>query len=136
MHPGTFIHVPPTHAIRCGRLKTAPSVIYIAKIIPETMTGIAPMKRHREKALTVEEVQKKHAEGHWPGQEKDASKSGAIIEGLEECYYPVMDFGEPEHSGVFALFFTASVYHSAITNRRKDMKKLKNLLSMNVLCMS
>ena len=34
MHPGTFIHVPPTHAIRCGRLKTAPSVIYIAKIIP------------------------------------------------------------------------------------------------------
>ena len=63
------------------------------------MTGIAADEAPPEKALTVEEVQKKHAEGHWPGQEKDASKSGAIIEGLEECYYPVMDFGEPEHSG-------------------------------------
>ena len=99
VYPGTFIHVPP-NARHCMRATEDGPVSYLyCKDNTWTMTGIAADEAPPEKAPTVEEIKEKFEAGNWPGKEKDASKSEAIIEGLNECYYQVMNYGEPAHSG-------------------------------------
>ena len=99
IHPGTFVHVPPNARHQMRATEDGPVSYLYCKDNTWPMTGIAADEAPPEEAPTVEEIQKKHAEGVWAGQEKDASKSEAIIEGLDDCYYHVMDFGEPEYSG-------------------------------------
>lgn len=105
VHPGTFIHVPPNARHQMRATEDGPVSYLYCKDNTWTMTGIAADEAPPDKAPTVEEIQKIHATGKWAGQEKDISKSEAIIEGLDECYYHVMDFGEPEHSGRVCSMF-------------------------------
>jgi mannose-6-phosphate isomerase-like protein (cupin superfamily) len=56
-----------------------------------TVVGIAQDEAIPEEAPTVDEVNREYEEGKYPGQEKAPDKSEAIIEGLRDSYYPVIN---------------------------------------------
>ena len=89
--PGTFVHIPPfaRHGFKAtedGDLR----YLYI-KDRTWTLIGAAADEALPDKALSAPEVSKALSEGKYPGRVKDAAKSGAIIEGLGNCYYPMID---------------------------------------------
>ncbi len=89
--PGTFIHVPPyaRHQILAtedGRM----DYLYV-KDRTWTVVGIAQDEAIPDEAPTVDEVNREYEEGKYPGQEKAPDKSEAIIEGLRDSYYPVIN---------------------------------------------
>jgi quercetin dioxygenase-like cupin family protein len=91
VQPGTLVHFPPyaRHGFKAtedGDLK----YLYI-KDRTWTLIGAAADEALPDKALSATEVQKKLKAGEYPGQKKDARKSKAIIEGLGNCYYPMID---------------------------------------------
>jgi len=88
--PGTFIHVPAfaRHSMKAtedGDL----SYLYI-KDQTWTVVGIAADEAPPETAMSVEEVNRIHQSGAWAGQEKAPEKSQAIVDGLGDCYYPIL----------------------------------------------
>jgi quercetin dioxygenase-like cupin family protein len=88
---GTLIHFPPfaRHQIKATE-DGLMSYLYI-KDRTWTTVGLAADEPVPERALTIEEANRKFKEGKWPGQKKDAKKSKARIEGLGNCFYPVLD---------------------------------------------
>jgi quercetin dioxygenase-like cupin family protein len=89
--PGTFVHIPPNarHGFKAcedGDLR----YLYI-KDRTWTLIGAAADEALPEKALSAPEVKKALSEGRYPGRKKDAKKSGAILDGLGNCYYPMVD---------------------------------------------
>jgi quercetin dioxygenase-like cupin family protein len=89
--PGMLVHFPPyaRHGFKAtedGDLK----YLYI-KDRTWTLIGAAADEALPDKALSATEVQKKIKAGEYPGQRKDARKSKAIIEGLGNCYYPMIE---------------------------------------------
>lgn len=89
--PGTFVHIPPF--ARHGFTATEDGDLRYLYIKDRTWTliGAAADEALPHKALSAPEVAKVVGEGRYPGQKKDAGKSGAIIEGLGVCYYPMID---------------------------------------------
>jgi quercetin dioxygenase-like cupin family protein len=88
--PGTFVHIPPyaRHGFKAtedGDLR----YLYI-KDRTWTLIGAAADEALPDKALSAPEVAKAVSEGRYPGQNKEAGKSGAIIDGLGNCYYPMI----------------------------------------------
>jgi quercetin dioxygenase-like cupin family protein len=87
--PGTFVHAPAyaRHSMKAtedGDL----SYLYI-KDKTWTVVGLAADQAVPDKALTVDEINKLIDSG---GQRKAAAgESQAVIEGLCECYYPLID---------------------------------------------
>jgi quercetin dioxygenase-like cupin family protein len=100
VEPGTFIHFPPyaRHGLKAtedGDLK----YLYI-KDRTWTLIGAAADEALPGKARTAAQVQKDVKAGKYPGGKKAAEKSEAIIEGLGNCYYPMIDSLEaPPASG-------------------------------------
>jgi quercetin dioxygenase-like cupin family protein len=91
VQPGTLVHFPPyaRHGFKAtedGDLK----YLYI-KDRTWTLIGAAADEALPDKALSAVQVQKKIKAGEYPGQKKDARKSKAIIEGLGNCYYPMIE---------------------------------------------
>jgi quercetin dioxygenase-like cupin family protein len=89
--PGTFVHIPPfaRHGFKAtedGDLR----YLYI-KDRTWTLIGAAADEALPDKALSAPEVAKAVREGKYPGRNKDAARSGAIIDGLGNCYYPMID---------------------------------------------
>jgi quercetin dioxygenase-like cupin family protein len=94
--PGTFIHVPPNarHSMKAtedGRL----SYLYI-KDRTWTVVGIAADEAPPEQALSVEEINRRYETGEVEDRKnKDVGGEGegsqAIIEGLGDCYYSVIE---------------------------------------------
>jgi len=89
--PGTLVHFPPyaRHGFKAtedGGLK----YLYI-KDRTWTLIGAAADEALPDKALTAGQVKKDFEAGKYPGQEKAPEKSRAIIEGLGNCYYPMID---------------------------------------------
>ena len=96
--------------------------------------------------MSVEEVNRVHATGKWAGREKDAEASQAIIEGLEECYYPILDsLDAPAASGnrvswvegerlAFGFFECAAGYRRAPENTEHEefMYVLNGKIDMRV----
>ena len=94
VEPGTFVHVPAfaRHSMKAtedGRL----SYLYI-KDQTWSVVGVAADEAPPEKALTVEEINRQFTEGNVVDRKSEsigsAAKSQAIIEGLGNCYYPIM----------------------------------------------
>lgn len=98
--PGTLVHFPPyaRHGFKAtedGDLK----YLYI-KDRTWTLIGAAADEALPAKALTAAQVQKDFRAGKYPGQKKAPEKSRAIIEGLGNCYYPMIDtLAAPTASG-------------------------------------
>jgi quercetin dioxygenase-like cupin family protein len=89
--PGTFVHAPAyaRHSMRAtedGHLQ----YLYI-KDKTWTVVGLAEDEAVPEMAMTVEEVNRKYRVGDRDKHQKTEGKSRAIVEGLHECYYPILD---------------------------------------------
>jgi quercetin dioxygenase-like cupin family protein len=89
--PGTFVHAPAyaRHSMRAtedGNLQ----YLYI-KDKTWTVVGLAEDEAVPDKAMTVDEVNKKYGVGERDKHKKTEGKSQAIIEGLHTCFYPIID---------------------------------------------
>ncbi|MEX2449537.1 MAG: cupin domain-containing protein [Rhodospirillales bacterium] len=88
---GTFVHIPPCarHSIKASEDGDM-QYLYI-KDQTWSMVGVAADEALPDEAPDVEEVAEKFSKGEWPGQKKSPEESGAIIEGLANCFYPVIE---------------------------------------------
>ena len=88
--PGTFVHAPAyaRHSMRATE-DGACQYLYI-KDKTWTVVGLAEDEGVPDKAMTVEEVNRKYQVGDRDKHQKAQGKSQAIIEGLDECFYPIV----------------------------------------------
>jgi len=91
VQPGTLVHFPPfaRHGFKAtedGDLR----YLYI-KDRTWTLIGAAADEALPDKALSALQVQKDIKAGKYPGAKKDPGRSKTIIEGLGNCYYPMID---------------------------------------------
>ena len=91
VHPGTFIHIPPYARHQMLATEDGQMDYLYVKDRTWTVVGIAEDEAVPDSAPSVEEVNKEFDEGKYPGQEKEPEKSEAIIEGLQNSYYPIID---------------------------------------------
>jgi len=89
--PGTFVHAPAyaRHSMRAtedGNLQ----YLYI-KDKTWTVVGLAEDEAVPDKAMTVDEVNRKYQVGDKDKHQKTAGQSQAIVDGLNVCYYPILD---------------------------------------------
>lgn len=89
--PGTFVHAPAyaRHSMRAtedGNLQ----YLYI-KDKTWTVVGLAEDEAVPDKAMTVDEVNSKYSVGDRDRHQKAQGKSQAIIDGLNTCFYPIID---------------------------------------------
>ncbi len=88
---GTFVHIPPNarHSIKATEEQDM-QYLYI-KDQTWSMVGVAEDEALPDEAPDVEEVAKQFAAGKWPGGEKNPDKSSAILDGLDNTFYPIID---------------------------------------------
>ncbi|MEK6594212.1 MAG: cupin domain-containing protein [Pseudomonadota bacterium] len=89
--PGTFVHAPAyaRHSMRAtedGNLQ----YLYI-KDKTWTVVGLAEDEAVPDKAMTVDEVNRKYNVGDRDKHKKTEGESQAVIEGLHTCFYPIID---------------------------------------------
>src|SRR6185436_15476176 len=89
VEPGTFVHAPAyaRHSMRAtedGNLE----YLYI-KDKTWTVVGLAADEAVPDKAFTVDEINQLHADGGKRIATEGASQ--AVIDGLHECYYPLIE---------------------------------------------
>jgi quercetin dioxygenase-like cupin family protein len=89
--PGTFVHCP-ANARHSMKATEDGDVDYLyIKDRTWSLIGIAADEAPPDRAQTLDEVALAHKSGKWAGGPKAPDKSQAIIEGLGECYYPILD---------------------------------------------
>lgn len=89
--PGTFVHAPAyaRHSMRAtedGNLQ----YLYI-KDKTWTVVGLAEDEAVPDKAMTVAEVNRKYKVGEREKHAKTEGQSQVIVEGLNECFYPIVN---------------------------------------------
>ena len=89
--PGTFVHAPAyaRHSMRATEDGHC-EYLYI-KDKTWTVVGLAEDEAVPEKAMTVAEVNRKYKVGDRDRHQKAQGRSQAIIEGVDVCYYPILD---------------------------------------------
>ena len=89
--PGTFIHAPAyaRHSMRATEDSHC-QYLYI-KDKTWTVVGLAENEAVPEKAMTVEEVNRRYKVGERDKHKGAQGKSQAIVEGLDVCYYPIIE---------------------------------------------
>lgn len=98
--PGTFIHIPAYARHSMKATEDGPVAYLYIKDKTWTEVGIAADDAPPEKALTVDEANLLHQSGKPAGQRKQSEKSQAIVEGLNDCYYPILaSLDAPASSG-------------------------------------
>ncbi|MGQ0752882.1 MAG: cupin domain-containing protein [Betaproteobacteria bacterium] len=89
--PGTFVHAPAyaRHSMRAT--EDGPCQYLYIKDKTWTVVGLAEDEAVPDKAMTVEEVNRKYRVGDRDRHQKAEGQSQAIIEGLHVCYYPILE---------------------------------------------
>jgi len=89
--PGTFVHAPAfaRHSMKATEDGNC-QYLYI-KDKTWTVVGLAEDEAVPEKAMTVDEANRKYNVGDRDKHQKAQGRSQAIIEGLHNCYYPIID---------------------------------------------
>jgi quercetin dioxygenase-like cupin family protein len=89
--PGTFVHAPAyaRHSMRATEDGHC-QYLYI-KDKTWTVVGLAENEAVPEKAMTVEEVNRRYKVGERAMHQGAQGKSQAIVEGLDICYYPIIE---------------------------------------------
>lgn len=89
--PGTFVHAPAyaRHSMRAT--EDAPVQYLYIKDKTWTVVGLAEKEGVPDKALTVEEVNRRYKVGERDKHKANAGKSQAVVEGLDVCYYPIIE---------------------------------------------
>ena len=88
--PGTFIHVPPNARHSMKATEDAPTSYLYVKDRTWNMVGVAADDAVPDKPVSTEEIASQLEDGSWEQREK-TSKSDAIIEGLDECYFEIAE---------------------------------------------
>lgn len=89
--PGTFIHVP-AYARHSMRATEDGSLEYLyIKDKTWTVVGLAEDEGVPDKAMTVAEANRRFKAGGRASHRKAAGRSQARVEGLHECYYPLVE---------------------------------------------
>jgi quercetin dioxygenase-like cupin family protein len=88
--PGTFVHAPAyaRHSMRATEDENL-QYLYI-KDKTWTVVGLAEDEAVPEKAMTVAEVNRKYQVGEREKHVKAEGQSQVIVEGLNECFYPIV----------------------------------------------
>jgi quercetin dioxygenase-like cupin family protein len=91
VRPGTFVHIPP--CARHGFTATEDGDLRYLYIKDRTWTliGAAADEPLPERARSATEVARDFAAGRYPGAGKAPARSQAIIEGLGNCFHPMID---------------------------------------------
>jgi quercetin dioxygenase-like cupin family protein len=91
LQPGMLVHFPPF--ARHGFKATEDNDLHYLYIKDRTWTmiGAAADEALPDEAPSVIAVARDIAAGKYPGQKKDAKKSKAVIDGLGNCYYTLID---------------------------------------------
>lgn len=89
--PGTFVHAPAyaRHSMKAtedGNLQ----YLYI-KDKTWTVVGLAENEAVPEKAMTVDEVNRRYKVGERDKHKGAEGKSQAVVEGLDVCFYPIIE---------------------------------------------
>jgi quercetin dioxygenase-like cupin family protein len=89
--PGMFVHAPAyaRHSMKAAE-DGACEYLYI-KDKTWTVVGLAEDEAVPDKAMTVDEVNRKYNVGDRDKHQKAQGKSQAVIDGLNVCFYPVID---------------------------------------------
>lgn len=89
--PGTFVHAPAyaRHSMRATEDGHC-QYLYI-KDKTWTVVGLAENEAVPEKAMTVEEVNRRYKVGERDKHKGAEGKSQAIVEGLDVCFYPIIE---------------------------------------------
>ncbi len=89
--PGMFVHAPAyaRHSMKAAEDGDC-EYLYI-KDKTWTVVGLAADEAVPDKAMTVDEVNRKYKVGDGDKHEKAQGRSQAVIEGLDVCFYPIMD---------------------------------------------
>jgi len=87
--PGTLIHIP-SNAQHSFKSRDEVNYLYV-KDRTWTMIGAAADEALPERARSATEVARDIRAGRYPGGKKDPAKSAAIVDGLGECFYKLMD---------------------------------------------
>jgi len=89
--PGTFVHAPAyaRHSMRAAEDGDC-EYLYI-KDKTWTVVGLAEDEAVPEKAMTVAEVNRKYGVGERDKHQKAQGRSQAIIDGLNVCFYPIVE---------------------------------------------
>ncbi len=89
--PGTFVHAPAfaRHSMRAT--EDAPCQYLYIKDKTWTVVGLAEDEAVPEQAMTVAEVNKKYSVGDRDKHQKTQGKSQVVIDGLHDCFYPIVD---------------------------------------------
>ncbi len=97
--PGTFVHAPAyaRHSMRATEDADC-SYLYI-KDKTWTVVGLAADQAVPDKAMTVDEINRLHKAGKIERARAEEGSSQIIIEGLNECFYPLLpDLEAPQVS--------------------------------------
>jgi quercetin dioxygenase-like cupin family protein len=98
--PGTFVHCPAYARHSMKATEDGPLDYLYIKDLTWTVVGVAADEAVPDKAMTIDEVNRKHESGKWPGQKKAPQHSQAIVDGLHTCYYPMIErLDVPQFSG-------------------------------------
>lgn len=91
VRPGTFVHAPAyaRHSMKATEDGNC-QYLYI-KDKTWTVVGLAEDEAVPDKAMTVDEVNRKYKVGDRDKHQKAEGKSQAVIEGLNDCFYPIVD---------------------------------------------
>jgi quercetin dioxygenase-like cupin family protein len=89
--PGTFVHAPAyaRHSMRATEDGHC-QYLYI-KDKTWTVVGLAENEAVPDKAMTVEEVNRRYRVGERDKHKGASGKSQAIVEGLDVCFYPIIE---------------------------------------------
>ena len=89
--PGTFVHAPAyvRHSMKATEEGHC-QYLYI-KDKTWTVVGLAEDEAVPEQAMSVAEVNRKYKAGDRDRHQKAHGKSQAIVEGVADCYYPILD---------------------------------------------
>jgi len=89
--PGTFVHAPAyaRHSMKATEDDNC-QYLYI-KDKTWTVVGLAEDEAVPDKAMTVDEVNRKYKVGDRDKHQKAEGKSQAVIEGLNDCFYSIVD---------------------------------------------
>ena len=89
--PGMFVHAPAYARHSMKATEDGPCQYLYIKDKTWTVVGLAEDEAVPDRAMTVAEVNKKYNVGDRDKHQKTRGKSQAIVEGLNTCFYPILD---------------------------------------------
>ncbi len=89
--PGMFVHAPAFARHSMKAAEDGPCEYLYIKDKTWTVVGLAEDEGVPDKAMTVDEVNRKYHVGERDKHQKAPGQSQAVIDGLNDCFYPVID---------------------------------------------